>query len=233
MSAAADTLARLAALPGVSTASALAEAKATAAASGDTLPVLDLLAPIAELRRGTTVAVHGSTSLLLSLLAASTRDGSWAALVGMPSVGLVSAGELGVELSRLAMLPQPGGDLVTVLGALLDGLDLVVLGPKLCRSVPPSVAQRLSRRARNRGAILLTAGPWPGAELELTCEPGCWQGGAPDGHGYLQRRNTIVRRNGRGSASSATSTAVQLPGPGGALAAAPDNHATPLAAVVS
>jgi hypothetical protein len=235
VTAAGDTLARLAALPGVSTASALAEAMTRAAASGETVPVLDPLAPIVELRRGTTVAVHGSTSLLFSLLAAATRDGSWAVLVGMPSASLVSAAELGVELSRLAVLPQPGGALVTVLGALLDGLDLVVVGPALCRSVPSSVAQRLSRRARNRGSLLLAAGPWPGAELELRCEPGHWHGGTPDGRGYLQRRDTVVHRTGRGGAARAASAAVQLPGPGGTLAAAaPDNPAVPVPlAVVS
>ena len=62
------------------------------------------LLPGGGLRRGSTVTVRGSTSLLLAMLGAATRAGSWCVVVGMPHLGLVAA-ELGVDLDRLAMAP--------------------------------------------------------------------------------------------------------------------------------
>lgn len=217
MTAVPDTLAHLKSLPGISTATTLAETTATALATGESLtvvPQLDEICP-GGLRRGTTVTVRGSTSLLLAALAAATQRGSWAAVVGVPTLGLTAAAELGVELSQLVVLPRPTGDVMTVAGALLDGLDMVVLGPAVCRAVTPAVAQRLSRRARNRGAVLLTLGAWPGAHLDLRCDPGTWHGAKADGHGYLTRRDTTVHRRGKGL--SEVRIPLQVPGPGGAV----------------
>lgn len=134
----ADALARLAALPGVSTAAALADTRASAASDGSTLPVAEPLAVLGGLRRGTTVSVTGSTSLLLALLAEATATGSWVAIVGMPSLGIVAAAELGVTLERVVLLPRPGADTAAAVGALIDGLDIVVLGPALCRTISPA-----------------------------------------------------------------------------------------------
>jgi hypothetical protein len=114
-----------------------------------------------------------------------------------------------------------------VLGALLDGLDLVVLGSAVCRNVSPALARRLSQRARNRGAILLTIGIWPAVDLELRAEPGHWTGGAPGGNGLLTHRHTVIHRRGRGSADRTSTLALHLPGPTGAPAPAP---AEPVAA---
>jgi hypothetical protein len=63
--------------------------------------------PWAGLRRGSTVGVHGSVSLL-ALLSAATSEGSWAAVVGMPEMGLVAAAEMGVAVQRLGHIPRPG-----------------------------------------------------------------------------------------------------------------------------
>src|SRR5207302_5838655 len=67
-----SSVARLAALPGVSTASGVAAAAEQAQAAGRVLPVLPVLRkllPAAGLRRGSAVAVRGWVSLLLALLA--------------------------------------------------------------------------------------------------------------------------------------------------------------------
>ncbi|NBH10575.1 hypothetical protein GTY80_45970, partial [Amycolatopsis sp. SID8362] len=68
---------------------------------------------------------HGSTSLLLALLAPATAAGSWAAVVGLPSLGLAAAAEHGADLSRLALVPRPGAEFPAVVAALLDGVDVV------------------------------------------------------------------------------------------------------------
>ncbi len=60
-------------------------------------PLCDML-PGRGLRRGSTVAVRGSTSMLFVMLAAATRAGCWCAVVGMPNLDLVAADELNVDL---------------------------------------------------------------------------------------------------------------------------------------
>ena len=137
--------------------------------TGRVLPVRGELAgllPWGGLRRGSTVSVGGSTSLLLALLAGATADGCWAAVVGLPQVGVLAAAELGVSVQRLALVPHPGSDPGPVIAALLDGIDLVAVGCAL----PPSLARRLTARARQRRTVLIVFGAWPSADVELTAE---------------------------------------------------------------
>jgi hypothetical protein len=171
------------------------------------LPVRDGLAelmPWGGLRRGSTVAVRGSAALLLALLAAATAAGSWAAVAGLPGLGVLAAAELGVAVHRLALVPKPGSDPAPVLAALLDGVDLVVVSSAVlldpARPGPGvALARRLSARARHRGAVLLPFGPWPGADLELTARGVRWSG-IGQGHGYLREREIEVAVRGRGAA---------------------------------
>lgn len=207
-------VARLAALPGVSTASRVAAQAERARATGRVLPVVPALAgllPDTGLRRGSTVAVHGGTSLLLALLAAATEAGSWAAVVGMPSLGIAAAAEYGVDVTRLALVPRPGVELPAVVAALLDGVDLVVVQPE---TVPAAVARRLSARARHRGAVLLSSGAWPAADVELSCRRSPWSGPS-SGYGHLQSRQVQVRSHGRGAAARPQTATLHLPSPDG------------------
>ncbi|MGH3516852.1 MAG: hypothetical protein ACRDQ7_05435 [Haloechinothrix sp.] len=213
-----EAVARLASLPGVGTASGVAAAAVHDSVTGKLLPVLPELAgvlPFGGLRRGSTVSVGGSRSLLLALLAEATTQGSWAAVVGMPDLGVVAAAELGVETSRLALVPAPGSELVPVTAALLDGVDLVVVG---CGMPDVRAARQLSARARHRGAVLLAAGTWPGAEVELRCVPGLWNGIDGAGHGYLREREVTAHGCGRGAAARPARARFLLPGPGGQIA---------------
>ncbi|WP_020668318.1 hypothetical protein [Amycolatopsis nigrescens] len=227
-------VARLAALPGVSTASGVAAAAARAQATGQVLPVLPALSellPSGGLRRGHTVAVHGSTSLLLALLAEATANGSWAAAVGMPHLGLVAAEELGVEVSRLALVPRPGAEFASVTAALLDGMDLVAVDPSVTGRAGgpvPQLARKLSARARHRGAVLLSLGSWTGAEVELRCVTGSWTGLAA-GYGHLRARQVAVRVGGRRVAPRPGQDELMLPGHGGAVAPATGRAAEPVA----
>jgi len=214
-----EALAGLTAIPGVRTAAQLRE-PSPEAGNGELLAVLPELArllPGGGLRRGSTVAVRGATSLVLALLAAATRDGSWAAVTGLPELGLAAAAELGVDLERIALVPHPGAELVAVLSALVDGFDLVVLGPAPAGAIQPQTARRLAGRVRNRGTVLVTAGPWPGADLELTVSGRRWHGLTQDGHGHLRARNVVATSRGRGAAARPLSVGLQLPGPTGVV----------------
>ncbi|MFI6031894.1 hypothetical protein [Amycolatopsis magusensis] len=230
------SLAKLAALPGISTASGVAAAARQAQATGQVLPVLPELAgllPAGGLRRGGTVAVHGSTSLLLALLAEATSRGSWAAVVGVPELGVVAAHELGVAVDRLALVNRPGMEFGAVTAALLDGMDLVAVGGAGggARGAGPSrsqqqLARRLSARARNRGAVLLSLGPWPGAEVDLHCSDSRWHG--PDrGYGRLRRREIAVHTGGRGAATQPRHLHLTLPGDDGRVHSLPSPAAGP------
>jgi hypothetical protein len=179
------------------------------------LPVCEALAglfPWGGLRRGSTVAVRGSVTLLLALLAEATAGGSWAGMVGMPRLGVVAAAELGVPVSRLALIPRPGADLAAVAGALLDGVDLVVLATG--NGINPAQARRLSARARHGGAVLLPFGPWEGADLELACTGSRWTG-LGVGHGHLRIRELTVFARGRGAAARPARATLTLDPAGG------------------
>jgi hypothetical protein len=171
-------------------------------------PDLAALLPDAALRRGTSVVVTGSTSLVLALVAQASQEGSWVAVVGLPAVGLLAAQQAGVVLDRLAVVPRPGPDAPTVLAALLDGVDLVVVGDGA--ALVDSDRRRLTARARERGAVLLSTAPWPGAQLVLSAEPVEWTG-LGVGHGHLRRHRLAVTRSGRGSAGRGVRAEVVLP----------------------
>ena len=197
-------------------------------ADGRLLPVVAPLAgvvPAGGLRRGTTVAVAagvGSTSLLLALLAGASAAGAWAGVIGRPELGLVAAAEAGVALERLALVPYPGGDLVAVASALLDGLDLVAVPSRGLRA---GDRQRLAARARQRGAVLLPLGPWPGADAELACTQVRWRGvgeAAQGGAGRLRARRVCVEVRGRGLAPGGRGARLLVPGPEGRAAGLSD-----------
>src|SRR6266576_2473104 len=114
------------------------------------LPIHPALSPLLPdgIRRGSTVSVSGSVSLLLALISAASAEGAWCALVGLPTISAEAAAEYGLDLQRLAIVPQPGASWTTAVGALLDAVDIVALRPP-ARVVPGDV-RRLAARARNR-----------------------------------------------------------------------------------
>ena len=161
------------------------------------------------------MAVTGGTSLALALVAGPSAAGSWCAAVGVPSLGLVAAAEVGVVLERFPLVARPGSDWPAVTAALLDAVDVVLLCP------PPHVraadARRLRARARERGAVLVTTGTSiPDADVRLTMTRGEWEGLGP-GHGRLQARRVEVVATGRGAAARERRTSLWLPAPGGGV----------------
>jgi hypothetical protein len=169
------------------------------------LPIPESLAeplPVA-LPRGSVAVASGARSLPLSMVAAVTGAGGHVAVVGQPDVGLLAAAEMGADLTRLALIPDPGTDPVGVAAVLLDGMDLVVLGLG-GRSVPLSRARAVTARARNKGCTLLvTGGDWHGATMRLEARVCGYEitgsdGGRPaPGRGRISRVRLAVRAGGR------------------------------------
>lgn len=160
------------------------------------LPVPHELSPLlpAGLRRGITVQVDGSTSVLLALLSEASRAGSWAAVVGAPSIGLLAVAQAGIDLSRLVLVPAPGAQAAPALAALLDGMDVVVVGPEV--SLLRADRRRLVARARERASVIVSLRPWEGAHMTLTAERTRWSG-LGSGSGRLSSRELTVTRTDR------------------------------------
>jgi hypothetical protein len=193
------------------------------------------LFPEGGIRRGSTVVIDpasGGMSLALVLAAEVTGGGAWAAAVGLPSLGLAAAAELGVRLNRLALVPDAGEQWAVVAAALLDGVDLLLLGaPGRPRAAD---ARRLAARVRERGTVLMVIDPegswvgqrggqWPETpDVRLTVARSAWAGlGA--GYGHLQARKVEVVLTGRRAAVRARHRFFWLPDPEGKVLALSEN----------
>jgi hypothetical protein len=185
------------------------------------LPALTPLLPAGGLRRGSVVAVSGSTSLALALLAATSAQGSWCAAVGLPALGLAAAAEVGVVLDRFPLVASPGpgagpGGWAWVVAALLDAFDVVLARPP--SGVRAADARRLTARVRERGAVLVVSGTWvEPADVRLLLAAGAWEG-VGQGHGRLRGRRVEVVTGGRGAAARERRVPLWLPHPDGGVA---------------
>jgi hypothetical protein len=184
------------------------------------LPALSKLLPEGALRRGSTVAVSGATSLALALLAGPSQAGSWCAAVGLPSLGLVAAAEVGIALERFPLIARPGQEWPAVVAALFDAVDVVLVS--LPRHVRTGDARRLVAKARERGTVLVTTGSSRAlpADVRLTVEQAAWEG-LGKGHGHLRARRLDVVADGRGAAGRERRTSLWLPAPDGGVEEAP------------
>ena len=157
------------------------------------------LLPGGVLPAGHVTAVSGSATLRVGLLAAATAAGARCAVVGWPELGVAAVAEQGGRLDFLALVPDPGPDPAAVVSVLLDGLDLVLLGPGVS-AVAPARARVLAGRVRAAGAVLLVGAGWPGAELTLAGRH-CRYGGLGVGAGRLASVSTVVRSSGRAASA--------------------------------
>ena len=167
---------------------------------------LDELLPQGGLPRGGIVSVQpdesadgspapgGLTTLLFTLLAGPVKP--WSALLGFGDLGFAAAAELGVDLERTVLVPNPGGDVAHIVSVLLDGLDVIAVHCPGGPFGPPARQRVLASRLRQRGAVLLAVGPWPGADLTLSVSTVGWSG-LGVGHGRLRDRELLVRLAGR------------------------------------
>lgn len=188
------------------------------------LPVpaaLAALLPNGGLRRGSTVVVADSAGLLLALLGPASAAGAHLAIVGLPDLGMVAAAEAGIDLRRTHLVPDPGSRWPQVVATLVEGIELVVVGPPPWLS--PSLARRLGARAQVAAAVLVATGPWPGAELTLTIRRQCWYGLDPAGGGHLRARRAEVAVTGRRLGAERRAW-LWLPGEDGRVSAAQLPH---------
>ena len=212
-----------------STAPTIASIRPLTFAHERTLPVDPVLAPVvgSGLVRGQTVVCAGpaSMSCAIALLIAPTQHGSWAAVVGVPSFGVLAAADMGVALERTVFVDDPhrvGVDPANVLGALVDGFDVVVTSADFLSSLTPSLVRRFMTRLQSRGAVCVVVDRTRlvSADLGIDTDVHTWNG-IGDGHGRLCARRVTVgvdgRRHRHGRGDGPTRRDVWLPGPSGRL----------------
>jgi len=156
------------------------------------LPTPALLAgllPGGGLVPGSVYSLTGGGWLLLSLFAEPSRAGLWCAAVGVPELGAEAAAQSGVNLERLALVPDPGGRWFSATAALAEVMALVAVRP--ASRVADADAARLAAKLRDSKTVLLTIGPWPRAEATLSVTAPRWSG-LGEGHGYLRTREVLV-----------------------------------------
>lgn len=166
------------------------------------------LAGLVQLRTGGSYEVD-SASLALALLAGPSQAGAWAAVVGADDFGAEAAAEMGVDLARTVLVPDPGELWLEVTSALVDVVTLVVLRPPV--PVAARTAGRVAARLRKRSAALVSWGAWPGAEASLSLRASQWSG-ADRGHGRLRSRRVVV--DVRRGTAPARRAELWLPGQG-------------------
>ncbi|VEG75086.1 hypothetical protein [Actinomyces slackii] len=112
------------------------------------------------------VSLAGSTSLLLAAAAARQGSHGWCGVVGGEDLGWCAAVELGLDVSRVLVVPAGALEprlLLAATGALLDGVDLLLVTARTASALRPRDRRLLTARARERGALILTPAPWEGA----------------------------------------------------------------------
>ncbi|WP_210502432.1 hypothetical protein [Nocardioides xinjiangensis] len=163
--------------------------------AGQPVPTLPGLAGLVPLHAGATYSVD-SASLALALAAGASQAGEWVGFAGCPDFGVEAAAELGVELSRTVLVPDPGEHWLEVTAALVDVLRVVVLRPPA--SVDERAAGILDSRLRTRSAVLVVHGQWPRVEARVSVEETGWTGpGSGTGQLEERRARVVVRRGAR------------------------------------
>jgi hypothetical protein len=182
----------------------------------------------AGIRQGSTVVIEsagpaGATSVALALLAAATTAGRWCAVVGLSSVGLVAATELGLCLDRLAIVPEPSSRPAKVLAALLEGCDIVLVAGWAYPNLGET--RRLAALARERRSILLPLRVGPSGPLGRWPEPpdvalrvvGSRPVGIGQGEGRLSSRLVEIETTRRRASPRTVLHTIWLPSPDGSV----------------
>jgi hypothetical protein len=186
-----------------------------------THPALADLLPGGALAAGSVYSVADSTTLALSLLQGPSAAGAWCAVVGVPDLGVEAASGLGIDLDRLVLVPHPGEHWLTVVSALVDVVSVLLVRPQLRDGrarLTDGAASKLASRLRQREAVLVSLGDWPGAEARLAVTGSRWAG-LGSGFGHLTGRQVTVSSTAARWQGRAKSRRLWMPGPDQAVSA--------------
>ncbi len=103
--------------------------------------------------------LDGSIEGMLAALAQRVKPEQYVAVVGVGDVAWELAAELGIDLSHVVVIRNPGVEAARVVGNLIEGFDVVVVGEL---DLAPRFQRALAARARKLSSVILTMEPWPG-----------------------------------------------------------------------
>jgi hypothetical protein len=164
-------------------------------------PALERVFP-QGLTRGSSIVCQGAAAISTAfvLTSAASQAGAWVGVAGLPAFGAQACHEMGTVLDRVVVVRDGAGGgnddtWAPVLGALVDGFELVVFGA--ARRVRPATARRVQARLQTRGSVLVLVGdPGPFVADARVLTEAAWTGlGA--GTGYLRERTVEVTVEGR------------------------------------
>ena len=114
------------------------------------------------------LTLQGSTTVLLAALALRQGATGWCGVIGGDGLGWCAATEVGLDLNRVLTVPTSlldDASTPTVTAALLDGVDVLLIGAPVAERLRPQHRRRLLARARERGRLILTPARWEGARI--------------------------------------------------------------------
>jgi len=135
----------------------------------------------------------------------------------MPTIGVEAMADLGVDLDRLVLVPDPGSRWLTIATALSEVIPLIAVHPR-SRASDADTA-RLGARLRDRGCTMLVTARWPQSEATIAVEETEWHG-LGSGWGLLAERTVTLRASGRRQ-EAPRRVRVQMPTALGGVRAAP------------
>ncbi|WP_454978424.1 hypothetical protein [Corynebacterium propinquum] len=96
-------------------------------------------------------------ALVSELIAQISAQGKTVAIVNWPDLSLAQVAESG-DLSKIITVPNPGGEWMTVLGVLAEGVDVLIYRSPRTHTLSPTQARPLLAKVRKGGAAVLTIG---------------------------------------------------------------------------
>jgi hypothetical protein len=140
-------------------------------------------------------------------------EGSWLAVVDLPGFGADAAVELGIPLERVVRVdtaspaggaadpvaPEAAAVWIDVMGAAVDGFDLVVtVVPGALRARPAAALRKLRTRIQRRGAVVVFVGDHGAVDVDgtVSTDDDVWQG-LGQGWGHLRHRTLGLAARGR------------------------------------
>jgi hypothetical protein len=174
------------------------------------------------LTRGSSIACLGAaaTSTAFLLCAAASRAGAWLGVAGLPTFGAQACHEMGVALDRVVVVRDAGGapgddrSWAPVLGALVDGFELVLFGG--AARIRPATARTVQARVQTRGGVLVLVGSHGPFSPDVRVRTEVTWTGLGQGHGYLRARTVAVTAEGR-RIPRPRHDRLALPGPDGTI----------------
>lgn len=113
--------------------------------------------PIGGLPKNSVSHCSDCPALVSELIAQISAQGKTIAIVNWSDLSLAQVAESG-DLSKIITVPNPGGEWITVLGVLAEGVDVLIYRSPRTHTLSPTQARPLLAKVRKGRVAVLTVG---------------------------------------------------------------------------